>query len=88
MQPSTVKNEKAQREFKGEVVGEAAQKTIRVLVLTKKMHPKYRKQYVRHKTFAVHDEKETAHFGDRVRFVECRPISKTKRWRLIEVLSS
>jgi len=81
-----VKDKKAQREFEGEVVGAAAAKTIRVLILTKKMDLKYRKQYTRHKTFAVHDEKRAAKLGDRVRFVECRPLSKTKRWRLIEVV--
>lgn len=74
------------RQFEGEVVGAATPKTIRVLVRTILTHPKYRKQYGRAKTYAVHDENGVAKVGDRVRFVECRPISKTKRWRLIEVI--
>ena len=73
------------RQFEGEVVSVKANKTIQVLVKTTKVHPKYQKQYVTSRKYPVHDEKGSAKLGDKVTFVECRPISKTKRWRLSEV---
>lgn len=76
------------RTFTGEVVGVAEAKTIRVRVETVKMHAKYRKQYKTARKFAVHDETGKAKLGDMVVFEECRPISKTKRWRLTQVMSS
>lgn len=77
---------KIHREFEGEVTGVSAKKTVRVGVDVKKMHPKYRKQYVIRKQYAVHDEWGDAKLGDVIRFQECRPISKTKRWRLVGVV--
>ena len=77
---------RAKRQFEGEVVGTGAQKTIRVVVKTTKIHPKYRKQYVRTKAYAVHDERGEAKPGDTVSFQECRPLSKTKRWRLLRIV--
>lgn len=74
------------RRFIGEVVGVKEDKTIHVSVKTTKMHPKYRKQYVTTKKYAVHDEKNKVKVGDKVSFQECRPLSKTKRWRLIEIV--
>ncbi len=74
------------REFRGEVVSAPKQKTIHVLVKSIKEHAKYRKQYTVTKKFAVHDEKNEAAVGNTVRFEECRPLSKTKRWRLIQVV--
>ncbi len=75
------------RQFTGEVVKKSTDKTISVVVRTRKMHPKYKKQYwVSHK-YAVHDEKNIAVLGDTVIFQSCRPMSKTKRWRLMNVLS-
>ena len=74
------------RIFEGEVVKKAQDKTVSVLVKTRKMHPKYRKQYVESKKYAVHDEKNIAKEGDVISFQECRPYSKTKRWRLIKVV--
>lgn len=73
------------RQFDGEVVSVKANKTIQVLVKTIKIHPKYQKQYITSKKYPVHDEKGAAKLGDKVTFVECRPISKTKKWRLSEV---
>jgi small subunit ribosomal protein S17 len=49
-------------------------------------HPLYRRIVTKHKKFYVHDEEGTARVGDIVRIVECRPISKLKRWRLEEVI--
>ena len=73
------------RKFEGEVVSSKAEKTISVLVKIKKMHPKYKKQYTESKKYSVHDEKSLAKEGDKVIFEECRPMSKTKKWRLISL---
>jgi len=74
------------RQFAGEVISIHEQKTARVLVKSPKIHPKYRKTYFVSKKFAVHDEQGLAGVGDQVSFVECRPLSKTKKWRLVKVL--
>lgn len=74
------------RRFVGTVVRTKAQKTIAVEVEQKMMHQKYRKQYSQTASYQVHDENAVAKVGDRVVFEECRPLSKTKRWRLIEVV--
>ncbi len=74
------------RQFNGQVVGVGEAKTVRVLVRSTKLHPKYRKQYVTTKKYAVHDEEKNAKLGDQVVFEECRPISKTKKWRLIRIV--
>ncbi|HBB38362.1 MAG: 30S ribosomal protein S17 [Candidatus Magasanikbacteria bacterium GW2011_GWD2_43_18] len=74
------------REFEGTVVSAKEQKTVHVRVETVKMHPKYKKQYVTSRKYAVHDEKGTVQEGDVVRFQECRPYSKTKRWFVISVV--
>lgn len=76
------------RRFEGEVVNVSGSKTIRVLVRTIKTHPIYKKQYAVSKKYAVHDEHGRAHEGDMVLFEECRPISKTKRWTLVKVITS
>ncbi|HBU07164.1 MAG TPA: 30S ribosomal protein S17 [Candidatus Magasanikbacteria bacterium] len=73
------------RRFEGEVLSTVENKTIHVLVKIKKMHAKYRKQYMSSKKYAVHDENNTAKVGDKVIFEECRPFSKTKKWRLIKI---
>lgn len=83
MQNETTQRKAIRREFQGEVVSATASKTISVLVRTVKVHPKYRKHYVTTRKYPVHDELGKAVVGDKVRFEECRPISKTKRWRLV-----
>ncbi len=75
------------RRFEGEVVSTKEQKTIHVLVHSIKTHPKYHKQYTQSKKYAVHDEKGVSAVGDTVLFEECRPLSKTKRWTLVRVLT-
>lgn len=75
------------RRFEGIVVANSGDQTISVQVDTTKMHPKYQKQYVTSKKYAVHDDQNQAAVGDRVMFEECRPYSKRKRWRLIQVVS-
>ena len=74
------------KERRGVVVSAAMDKTIVVRVDTVKPHPVYKK-IVRHSTkLHAHDEANTAKLGDLVRLVETRPLSKTKSWRLAEVL--
>ena len=83
---STTENNKTmQRQFQGEVLSNAEDKTIRVSVVRTKMDAKYRKQYTESKKYAVHDEKNEANVGDTIVFEECRPLSKNKRWRLVKV---
>lgn len=72
------------RRFRGTVVSNAMQKTIVVRVDGHKRHPKYNKSYRVSEKFHVHDETGVAKPGDVVEFVECRPLSKTKRWRLVQ----
>lgn len=71
------------RRFTGTVVKVSAAKTIAVEVNRVVTDPKYRKQYKRTTKYLVHDEAGTAKVGEEVMFVECRPISKLKRWRLV-----
>lgn len=71
------------RVFQGTVVSDKMAKTVVVRVDGKKMHPKYKKQYRVSRKFHVHDEKGEYKVGDVVRFVETRPLSKTKRWRAV-----
>ena len=63
------------------------QKTIVVQIKGKALHPLYGKVIKKAAKFKVHDEKNQAQIGDKVRIEETRPISKDKRWRLIEILS-
>ena len=74
------------QERRGVVVSDAMDKTIVVKVDTIKAHPKYKKVVRRSIKFHAHDEQNSAKVGDVVRIVETRPVSKTKRWRLAEVV--
>ena len=71
--------------YSGRVVSDKADKTITVVVETYKFHPLYGKRVKYSKKFKTHDENNQAKNGDVVRIVETRPLSKTKRFRLIEV---
>ena len=71
------------RKHKGTVVSDKMDKTILVRVDRTKLHPKYKKRYVTSTKYKVHDEGNQFVVGDAVEFVECRPLSKTKRWRVI-----
>ncbi len=70
----------------GTVVSHAMEKTVVVSVASATRHRLYKKIMRSNRNYIVHDEDGEAHRGDRVRIVESEPISKTKRWRLIEVL--
>lgn len=72
------------RKLKGIIVSDKMQKTVVVEVERMKKHSKYKKRYKMSKKYKVHDEKESYKLGDRVIIEECRPISKDKRWRVIE----
>jgi len=74
------------KEFVGLVKSNKMEKTIVVSVETTTLHPLYKKYIVRNKKLKAHDEKNEAKIGDRVRVVECRPISKEKCWRLDAIL--
>ena len=70
----------------GEVISSNMNKTIVVRTVTRVPHPKFGKIVKQMKKFYVHDEQNQAKAGDRVRIMETRPLSKLKRWRLVEVL--
>ena len=70
----------------GTVTSASMDKTAVVVVVDRVRHPLYRKTMQRTKKLYVHDEQNDLNAGDRVRVQECRPLSKLKRWRLVEVL--
>ena len=78
---------KKKKEKVGIVVSNKMQKTIVVQIHRKTRHPLYGKVVNKAKKFKVHDEKNQAQIGDKVRIVETRPLSKEKRWRLLEIIS-
>jgi len=71
----------------GLVVSDKMDKTVVVAVETKKVHPLYRKAIKVTKRYKVHDENNDCKIGDTVKIVETRPLSREKRWRVIEVIS-
>jgi small subunit ribosomal protein S17 len=70
----------------GMVVSDAMQATVIVAVVERVRHARYGKTVQRTKRLYVHDENNEAKVGDRIRVIETRPLSKLKRWRLIEIL--
>ena len=74
------------KERVGEVVSNKMAKTIVVQVQRRFAHPRFKKVVTGYKKFYAHDEKGEAKVGDRVRIEETRPLSKTKRWRLVAVV--
>ena len=77
---------KLRKERTGEVVSDKMDKTIVVRVERRFRHPQFKKVVTSYKKFYAHDEKREARVGDRVRIQETRPLSKTKSWRLVEVV--
>ncbi len=71
------------KKFSGIVVSDKMDKTVTVRVDSVKVHPKYKKRYTASKRYKVHDEKNKFKKGDKVSFVECRPFSKDKKWRVV-----
>lgn len=78
--------EKKARELIGKVISAKEDKTIKVLVETYKVDPLYKKRVKYSKKYTAHDEKNVAKAGDIVRIAETRPISKLKRYRLVEIV--
>jgi len=76
------------KERTGKVVSNKMAKTIVVSVERRFAHPRFRKVVSGYRKFYAHDEKNEARVGDRVRIQETRPMSKTKRWRLIQVVQA
>lgn len=74
------------KELVGLVVSNRMQKTIIVRVVRTESHPLYHKPVKKFRKFAAHDERQEAQVGDVVRIMETRPLSRTKRWRLVEIL--
>ncbi|MFC1725232.1 30S ribosomal protein S17 [candidate division KSB1 bacterium] len=70
----------------GVVTSNKADKTATVLASRKLKHPFYGKFYVQSKKYLVHDEENACNIGDKVKIMECRPISRRKRWRLVEIV--
>ena len=71
----------------GQVVSNKMDKTVVVAVESYRPHPIYKKAVRRIKKFKAHDEQNTCHIGDMVKIEETRPLSKEKRWRVVEILS-
>ena len=82
----TTEDRGARKVREGYVVSDKMEKTIVVEVEDRKKHPKYRKVVRRTTKLKAHDEQNTAGIGDRVLLMETRPLSATKRWRLVEIL--
>ncbi len=78
--------EKNKQEIIGIVVSDKADKTITVKVETYKKHPLYGKRIKYSKKYTAHDENNVAKIGDKVRLVATKPLSKTKRFKLVEVI--
>jgi small subunit ribosomal protein S17 len=70
----------------GVVVSDARDKTVTVEITMSVRHPKYAKTIERRRHLQAHDEQNDAHKGDTVRVVETRPLSKTKHWRVVEIV--
>lgn len=78
----------AVKERVGLVVSDKMDKTVVVAVENRAAHPKYGKIVVRTRRYKAHDEENKCKIGDRVRIQETRPLSRTKRWAVLEILTS
>ena len=86
-QPNTTERAANRRRIKqGRVASDKMDKTIVVVTETRVPHPVYKKVVRQSTRFKAHDEKNDAKTGDLVRIQECRPMSRDKRWRLVEIL--
>jgi len=86
MAEQAVKARSGKKEFIGSVKSDKMDKTIVVSIETLTLHPLYKKYVKRLKKIKAHDEKNEAKIGDRVRVIECRPLSREKCWKLVEIL--
>lgn len=79
---------KSIKELLWEVISDKTDKSRTVLVKTIKMHPLYKKRFVVRKKYYAHDENNVSKLGDMVKIRECRPVSKTKKWKFIEIVKA
>lgn len=86
MEQQIEKKERQRKTYTGLVVSDKMDKTIVVMVTGKILHRLYKKYITRSKRLKAHDANNEAHEGDTVRVEECRPISKEKVWRLVEIV--
>lgn len=77
---------KARKTRIGTVVSDKPDKTVVVTIVSLVQHPLYKKRIKRTKKFHAHDENNECRVGDKVRIMETRPLSKLKRWRVVEIL--
>lgn len=84
----TTSNRGRRVEVVGEVISDKMDKTISVLIYRTVKHAKYGKYMKRTSVFKAHDEKNEAKIGDKVKIHETRPLSKTKRWSLVEIVEA
>ena len=75
------------RQISGTVIKKSGEKTISIVVERKVIHPRYHKTVKRFKKYLVHDEQNQVNVGDTISAIECRPVSKTKSFRLLKVLT-
>jgi small subunit ribosomal protein S17 len=88
MQEATAVEERGTRKDRvGTVVSRSGDKTVTVRVARRFRHPVYGKVVSTSKKYHVHDDKNEAKVGDSIRIVECRPMSRLKRWRMVEVVA-
>ena len=73
------------RQISGVVIKKAGDKTSTILVERRVLHPRYHKTVKRFKKYLIHDEKNEVNVGDTIIAIECRPLSKTKTFRLLEI---
>ena len=83
---NTKKNTLTKKTLQGLVVSDKMEKSAVVRVERTIQHPLYKRTVKRSKRYQIHDEQNVCRIGDRVRMVECRPLSKHKCWRLLEVV--
>lgn len=81
-----MENQGLKKERVGVVTSNLMEKSIVITVERKVKHPKYGKFIKKSSKFVAHDEKNDCNIGDTVRVRECRPLSKTKNWRLVEII--
>ena len=86
MEPTSTELKTKGKVVQGLVASNKADKTITVLIERRLPHPTYGKYFKRSKKFMAHDPNNDANIGDVVKIVECRPVSKRKTWKLIEIV--
>lgn len=86
METKTEKNKRNKKTLVGTVVSDKMEKTIVIRIDRRKLHPLYKKYITRTKKIKAHDEGNLCQIGDIVKVIESRPLSKDKRWNLLEVL--